>query len=123
MVVELAEQTSADAQAEWICGERSRILCEERSLYDHCVLDFKRLCSVKLERLGDVAIGAERYDDAVSQYSAAIPLDPAAPEGLFIKRSKAYLAIGRWEDALNDANEVCSFVLSGLGPFLLIYYH
>ena len=65
-------------------------------------LDFKRRCSGKLEDLGD-----RRSDDAVSHYSAALALDPASPQDLLIKRSKAYLAGGSWEVALDDANKVC----------------
>ena len=49
------------------------------------------------------------YDEAVSQYSAALSLDPVAPQGLCIKRSKAYIARGLWDAALNDANKVCPF--------------
>ena len=106
MVDELAEQTNAhDEQAEWVLGERSRILCRCHC-YMTLVLDFKRHCLTKLEGLGDTAMSAEQYDDAISQYSAALSLDPAAPQGLLIKRSKAYIARGWWEDALNDANMV-----------------
>ena len=52
----------------------------------------------------------QHYDEAISQYSTALSLDPAAAQGLFIKRSEAYIACGSWEDALNDANMVCPFV-------------
>jgi hypothetical protein len=54
------------------------------------------------------------YNEAVSQYSAALSLDPAVPQGLFIKRSKAYMAGGLWEDAVNDANKVRPFVSHSL---------
>ena len=50
-------------------------------------LDFKRHCSGKLEDLGDT-----RSDDDVPHYSAALALDPASPQDLLIKRSKAYSA-------------------------------
>ena len=110
MVDELAEQTNAhDERAEWILGERSCTLYGRSRLYDPCVLDFKRRCLLKLEGLGDAAMSAEQHDDAISQYSAALSLDPATPQHFFIKRSKAYIAMGWWEAALNDANTVRPF--------------
>lgn len=52
---------------------------------------------------------AGRYDEAISQYSAALSLNASSPQTLFVKRSKAHAAKGLWEDALSDANEVaCS---------------
>ena len=51
------------------------------------------------------------YDEAISQYSVALALDPVTQQGLFIKRIKGYMARSLWLDALNDANKVCSFVL------------
>ena len=55
-------------------------------------------------------MNTQHYVEAISQYSAALVLDPVAPQGLFIKRSKAYIAGGLWDAALNDANKVCPFV-------------
>ena len=75
-----------------------------------CMLNFKGRYSGKLEGLGDTAMSAERYDVAVSEYSVALSLNPATPQCLFIKRSKAYIARGLWQDALNDADKVHSFV-------------
>ena len=63
------------------------------------------------------------YDEAISQYSAALSLDPAAPQGLFIKRSKAYIARDLWEDALNDANKVCPFTSHRPTPVDNSIYH
>ena len=57
----------------------------------------------------------ERHDDAISYYSAALALDPATPQPIFIKRSKAYVAAGMWEVALNDANKVRPFI-----PYMLV---
>lgn len=54
-------------------------------------------------------MNAQQYDVAVSQYSAALSLNPASPQPLLIKRSKAHAAGGLWDDALNDANKVCQF--------------
>lgn len=92
-------------QARWVCGERSRIVCRcHRG--DHRMPDFRRRCSRKLEDFGDTAMGTERCDEVISQYSAALSLDPATPQNLLIKRNKAYLAKGLWKDALDDANAV-----------------
>ena len=59
----------------------------------------------------------EQHEDAISMYSAALSLDKPPRQDLFIKRSKAYIARGWLEDALNDANEVC---LSGSHRLFLI---
>ena len=61
----------------------------------------------RVENLGDIAMSTEQHDDAISRYSVALSLNLAAPR-LFIKRSKACVASGLWEAALNDANKVCS---------------
>ena len=50
---------------------------------------------------------ARRHNEAISEYSSALSLDPTSPQGLFIKRSKAYVAEGLLEKALNDAEKVC----------------
>ncbi|KAI9570085.1 hypothetical protein HD554DRAFT_2019319, partial [Boletus coccyginus] len=55
---------------------------------------------------GDAALNAQKLDEAISEYSAVLSFDPPAPQGLFIRGSKAYIASGQWEDALNDANKV-----------------
>ena len=65
----------------------------------------------KLEHLGDTAMNAQRPEEAISEYSSALSLELAAPSVLLIKRSKAYIAMSSWGDALNDANKVCLFVL------------
>ncbi|KAF8119884.1 hypothetical protein EV363DRAFT_1440067 [Boletus edulis] len=74
-------------EAEWVLGEVTHILG-------------------KLESFGDSAMNAGRHSDAVSHYSAALALRPALSTSLFIKRSKAYIAGGFSEAALNDANKV-----------------
>ena len=56
-------------------------------------------------------MNAKQYDEAVPQYTAALSLDPANPQGLLVKRSKACAYNGQWNDALNDANEVVYFQL------------
>ncbi|KAF8433864.1 hypothetical protein L210DRAFT_3506827 [Boletus edulis BED1] len=60
-------------------------------------LDFRQRASENLERLGDKAVDAQRYDDAITRYST-----------ILIKRSKAWLATGSWKQALEDANKVVS---------------
>ena len=79
-------------------------------LFDHPLSEFKSRCCEKLDGLGNTAMNTQHYDQAISLYSAALSLDPAAPQGLLIKRSKANISGGLWEDALNDANKVCPFV-------------
>ena len=104
MVDELVGQANAhDEQVHWVLGEWP---CMPYG----CMLNFKGRYSGKLEGLGDTAMSAERYDVAVSEYSVALSLNPATPQCLFIKRSKAYIARGLWQDALNDADKVHSFV-------------
>ena len=51
-------------------------------------------------------MNAKQYDEAVSQYTAALSLGPSSPQDLLVKRSRANIAKGKWNDALNDANEV-----------------
>ena len=75
--------------------------------------DFKKRCSKKVERLGDAAMDAQRHNEAISQYSVALSLRGASPHSLLVKRSTAYTASGLWEEALNDANKVCSAISRG----------
>ncbi|KAG9317999.1 hypothetical protein JVU11DRAFT_59 [Chiua virens] len=72
------------------------------------VLNFKNRCTVKLEDLGDIALSAERHEEAVFHYSTALSLNQTSPqlEGLLIKRIKAFMARNLWDDALNDASEL-----------------
>jgi len=110
MMGELGDKTLDCEQAEWVLGEQSCIPCTHCRSCDHSLPDFRRRFSKKLEYLGDAAMNAQQHSEAISEYSAALSLDPPAPQGLFIGRSKAYIARGMWEDALNDANKVHSFV-------------
>ena len=52
---------------------------------------------------------ANEYDVTVLQYTTALSLNPATPQDLLGKRSKAYARKGEWEDALGDANKVTHF--------------
>ena len=84
--------------------------CNCSCLFDDFLSDSKQHFSKKLELLADNAVNAQKYDEAISEYSAALSLDPDAPQDRFIKRSKAYVALGSWADALDDANRVRCFV-------------
>ncbi|KAF8556447.1 hypothetical protein OG21DRAFT_1459308 [Imleria badia] len=70
------------------------------------MIDFKSRRCRKLEDLGDLAMSARQHDEAIDRYSTALSLNPANPQILFVKRSKARANLGLWKDALNDANEV-----------------
>ena len=52
---------------------------------------------------------AKQYDEAISQYTIALSLDPLSPQDLLVKRSTSYARKGLWMDALNDANQVTHF--------------
>ena len=54
-------------------------------------------------------MGAQRHDDAIAQYSAALSLNPAVRQDILIKRSKVYVTKGLWKDALDDTNQVRDF--------------
>ncbi|KAF8555785.1 hypothetical protein OG21DRAFT_1460469 [Imleria badia] len=69
-------------------------------------LDFSQRFCEKWEHLGDTAVDAERYDEAISHYTTSLSLNSPSPQSIFIKRSKAFLAIGSWKQALDDANQV-----------------
>ncbi|KAF8142122.1 hypothetical protein EV363DRAFT_1150633 [Boletus edulis] len=62
----------------------------------------------KLEDLGDLAWSTLKHEEAISWYSAALSLNPVVPQDLFMKRSKVYMAMDLWENALDDANQVIS---------------
>jgi hypothetical protein len=54
---------------------------------------------------------AQRYNEAISHYSTALSLNSPSPHGILIKRSKACIATGSWNQALDDANQVHHFCL------------
>ena len=103
-------------QVEWIIGEGGHACRFRQCLCDRSLLDFKLRCAEKLEQLGDTAVDAQQYDDASARYSAALSLDPAIPRDVLIKRSKVYVAMGLWEEALDDTDQVCHSVLCGSDP-------
>ncbi|KAF8135599.1 hypothetical protein EV363DRAFT_1321005 [Boletus edulis] len=65
----------------------------------------------ELERLGDAAVDAKRYSEAISRYSTALSLISTS-QTILIKRSKAWLATRSWKEALDDANQVVTLDLS-----------
>jgi hypothetical protein len=72
----------------------------------HFLSDFRRRSLKKLEHLGDKAVDAQRYHEAISYYSTSLSINSPAPQGILLKRSKARLAAGSWKQAVDDANEV-----------------
>ena len=69
-------------------------------------LSLSKLPSDFSQRLRSAASDAKRYDEAVLHYTTALSLNPPSLQGILIKRSKAYMASGTWEEALDDANQV-----------------
>ena len=103
------------------------------SSVDHVTVlsDFRRRAAEKpedlgdaaenLEDLGDTTAAAQRYDEAISLYTTALSLKPRSPQDILVKRSKMYMAIGSWTQALDDANQVHHFVTGGSIP--LTHHH
>jgi len=110
MMSKLGDKNLDVEQAKWILGGQSRTLCTHCSLCNHSMSDFRQHFSNILEYLGDAAMNAQQLNEAISEYLSALTLDPPTPQGLFIKRSKVYVAQSLWENALNDANKVRCFV-------------
>ncbi|KAF8554674.1 WD40 repeat-like protein [Imleria badia] len=92
------------------CFHQMKIeLGEETYLHDEHLkwaLDFSQLCFKKLEHLGDTAVDAQQYDDAISYYTTALSLNRPSPQGVLIKRRKAFLVTRSWKQALDDADQV-----------------
>lgn len=62
-------------------------------------------------------MSARRHYEAISQYSAALSLNPVVPLlDVFTKRCEAYMEKGLWGNAVDDANQVLASALyrSGL---------
>ncbi|KAN0078113.1 hypothetical protein V8E55_010170 [Tylopilus felleus] len=71
--------------------------------------DFSQRSSKNLEYLGDAAMDAKQYDEAISHYTIALSLNQKSPEGILVKRKKAFVATGSWKQALDAANEAIAF--------------
>ena len=111
MTTELGEEINLHIeQAEWVLSERFYIPHWYCHLCDNFLSGFKQHLSRKLEYLGDAAMHVRRHNEAISEYSLALSLDPTSPQGLFIKRSRAYVARDLWENGLTDANRVRPFL-------------
>ncbi|KAG9316154.1 hypothetical protein JVU11DRAFT_3837 [Chiua virens] len=64
-------------------------------------------CHDKIADVGNSVVNARQYDEAVSQYTAALSLDPTSLQDLLVtgKQSKACAEKGEWKNPSNDANE------------------
>lgn len=51
---------------------------------------------------------SHEYNEAAEHFSTILSLDPDDQVEILIKRSKAYSSVKSWENALSDAEEVCS---------------
>lgn len=69
------------------------------------IADLTEKFTATLEHVGDEAFGSVKYDEAITQYSAALSLSSPSAVGLLTKRSRARAEKGLWEDAIQDANE------------------
>ena len=83
--------------------------------------DFRQRTPEKPEDLGDAAAAAQRCDEAISLYTTALSLKPHFPQGILVKRSKMYMTLGSWEQALDDANQVHHIVTGR--PIPLTHHH
>ena len=85
------------------------------------LLDFRQRAAEKPEDLGDIAAAAQLYDEAISLYTSALSLKPRCPQSILVKRSKIYMAVGSWEQALDDVNQVHHFVTDRSIPLTYHY--
>ena len=97
-----AEQARCNLR-EWSCMQ------SRRHLHERSLSDFKSRCC---EKLGDIAIDARQLDEAISQYSTALTLNPTTPQALLAQQRKTCAVPGMRGNALNEANEVCHFLVS-----------
>ncbi|KAF8415204.1 hypothetical protein L210DRAFT_103217 [Boletus edulis BED1] len=98
--------------AECFHGMTSELTHEIQDEEARWISAFKSRCCGKLEDLADIEMNVQKYNPAISLYTTALSLDLTAPQDIFIKRSKAYIAKGSWEEAMDDANEVHLFLSS-----------
>ena len=105
-----------DKQITWTWGEWPCVQ-NKGHLHYFPLSGFKSRCSGKLGKLGDIAMDAKEYDEAILQYTTALSSNPANLSVLLSKRSEAHAGKRGWEDALNDANKVAHF------HFLHFLYH
>ncbi|KAF8546059.1 WD40 repeat-like protein, partial [Imleria badia] len=68
--------------------------------------DFSKRSFNVFKHLGDTAVDAQRYEEAISHYSTALSLNPPSPQDVLAKRIKAFMATGCWKQAADDANQL-----------------
>ncbi|KAF8548009.1 hypothetical protein OG21DRAFT_1516754 [Imleria badia] len=66
---------------------------------------FRRRCTEKLGRLGDIAMDTKNYNETAENFSTILSLDPVNRTEILIKRSKAWMSMNSWDKALSDADE------------------
>ncbi|KAI5981867.1 hypothetical protein EDC04DRAFT_2916171 [Pisolithus marmoratus] len=69
------------------------------------VSDFSNKCDMTPEHVVDEAFGSAKLDARLVQYSDMLPLSPPSTASLLIKRSRARATAGKWDNALQDAND------------------
>ncbi|KAG8214228.1 hypothetical protein J3R82DRAFT_11026 [Butyriboletus roseoflavus] len=82
---------------------------EYLSIHDECEkweLNFRRRCTERLEKLGDIAVECRSYNEATKHFSTLLSLNPVNRMDVLIKRSKARMLMGSCEEALSDADEI-----------------
>ncbi|KAF8554511.1 TPR-like protein [Imleria badia] len=79
--------------------------------------DFRQRFCKKLEHLGDTAVDAQQYDEAIYHYSTALSINPPFPKDIRTKRINAFMAIGSWNQAVDDANEMKHAALHKAGDY------
>ena len=51
-------------------------------------------------------MGSQNYNEVTEHFSMILSLNPVDRVDALVKRSKAQVMMGSWEDALKDADEV-----------------
>jgi tetratricopeptide (TPR) repeat protein len=105
MISELGQECE---QARWTLREWSYMQYWQH-LRDHSLSEFKSHCCEQLEALGDIANDVQRHEEAISQYSAALSLNPTILQRLSVRRRKTHAMTDMWENTLNEANEAFYF--------------
>ena len=109
---ELEEETNMhDEVLQWANGEWSCTahIVESLLTQDSFLSDFRQRSSKRLKRSGDTALNAQRFDEAISDYTIALSLNPPSRQDILVERNKAYTETESWKLALDHANEVLCF--------------
>ena len=94
------------ASGKWSCTAHIVVSLPSQ---DSFLLDFRQRSIERLERSGDTALNAQQFDKAISDYTAALSLNPPSRQDILAKRNKAFMEMESWKRALDDANEVLCF--------------